>query len=94
MASDKIILITWRDAAGPETLEQYSKKEAEELLDPLTQQDVGWIVHENDERIVIGSERTEYGEFRRVMVIPCVNIVKREVLGAIRNQRKHSRKER
>jgi len=68
------VKVTWIDAAGPETLEQYNLETAK-TLDLELAEDSGWILTVDDIRIVLGSEKFDDGEYRRTVIIPRVNIV-------------------
>jgi hypothetical protein len=58
------VKVTWIDAAGPETLEQYNLETAKSL-DLELAEDSGWILTVDDIRIVLGSEKFADGEYRR-----------------------------
>ena len=70
----KHVKVTWIDAAGPETLDQYNEESAKDLT-PAYAEDSGWILTVDDIRIVLGSEKFDDGEYRRTVIIPRVNII-------------------
>ena len=65
--------VVWKDAVSQWTRGQLD--EAAELA-PATNVNVGWVIHENDDRIVFCNGTSSTGEMDR-LVIPTANVVRR-----------------
>ena len=73
---NKLYIITWDDAwVGNRTYD------SDNDYSPLRTQDVGWVVEENDETIVIATSFTpDLESYRHVTVIPWDMVVSMEEL--------------
>lgn len=76
----KIVFITWKDAAVFSTIVA-DKVEAEQKAKTALINQVGFLISEDDERIIIGWQYHAYnGKFRHITTIPKSAVVKMEVL--------------
>jgi len=72
----EIVFVVWKDAVGQSTRAQH---ESVAELQRATNINVGWIVHENAERLVLGHGISTTGELDH-LVIPIANVVERIAL--------------
>ena len=47
---------------------------------PEVMYDIGWMIEENDETIVLARSRSDDGDYRSLSVIPWVNVISMEEL--------------
>lgn len=72
----KLYTVKWGDAWGGHL---YYK--SDEDHSPMVMEDVGWVMEENDETIVLSRSRClDDGQHRQLSVIPWVNVISMEEL--------------
>jgi hypothetical protein len=75
-----IVEIEWLDAAGPDVSTTFDLQDAWEIR-PLKMKDVGYLVHEDEECVILSPELSSSGGCRRLICIPIRHILSRKVLG-------------
>lgn len=76
----KIVFITWKDAAVFSTIVA-DKTEAEQKANTALINQVGFLISEDDERIIIGWQHHAYnGKFRHIATIPKSAVIRMEIL--------------
>lgn len=76
MAS-RVLKLTWRDSTFYQSHDRFTREEAAELT-LIEIETSGFLVHENKERIILAVDSYQDEEFRGIVSVPKVNIVKRE----------------
>ena len=75
----KVVKIKWQDSAFHNPVERYTVEEAADLT-LIEIETVGFLVHENGERVVVAIDSNQEGDhFRGLVSIPHVAIIKYEV---------------
>ena len=76
----KIVFITWKDTAVFSAIVA-NKEEAEQKANTALINQVGFLISEDDERIIIGWQYHAYNrKFRHIATIPKLAVIKMEIL--------------
>ena len=76
----KIVFITWKDTAVFSSIVA-NKTEAEQKAKTALINQVGFLISEDDERIIIGWQYHAYnGKFRHIATVPKSAVIKMEIL--------------
>jgi hypothetical protein len=73
MLKMQVAAVWWFDAAGPMNHEQFTFEDLESL-GPIEMVDVGILLYKDKEKVTLGGEMSQEGQFRRVITIPMVNV--------------------
>lgn len=65
-----MVLVSWNDAYSPAATEEFNATDLSQLQKPIPIVTSGWLIHEDDVRLIVGGEWAGDDSFRNVTVVP------------------------